>query len=265
MDRYHIAKKNSTRYARVDGDTNKRFTSVSSDPDWDEIGDELGQRPTQFALCACMYALFGMKTTAQALFDTRVQLKKLITLKQQQFNGAEFRYNRARDELKFYKKTKDINGAMAALASRKTAEQRMENTRRAMLNFEAKLTALEDVNDSKESTEALKAIGKNMKHLNLSKRMNDVQKAYEAIDENKFDMEELQTILKPPPMTGSAAQNEITEEELKKEVLAFFQEEDQEDEELGPEREMPKISTYDDLRVPQRMPKMKRQAEPLFQ
>ena len=210
---------------RVGMETMERGHSVSADViDWDEVEEDLARRPSQFALCSCIYALFGMKTSSQALFDTRVQLRNLISLKQQNYNSSELRLNRAVADLRACRIKRDFPGAKLAMAAKKSAEKRMENTRRAILNFEEKLNALDDVRDSKESTEALKAIGKNMRHLNLPRRLNDAQKAYEAIDENRFDMEELQTILKPPPLYSSSNGVQITEEELESEVEAYFRE-----------------------------------------
>lgn len=256
MDRYKLNNQASKSYTRVGLGRNARgafdsASAVSETEDWDEFDEETGARPTQFALCACMYAIFGMKTSAQALYDTRVQLRKLITMKAQNFNTAQFRFNRANEELLFYKKKRDVAGAKVALASKKSAEQRMENNRRAMLNFEEKLNALEDVNDSKESTEALKAIGQNMKHLNLPKRLNDAEKAYAAIDQNRFDMEELQSILKPSPVYDSGSKSQITDEELEAEVIAMFNEEDDE-ESVDDMNELK-------LQVPRDVPKMNRE------
>ena len=208
--------------------TSATATGAPGDVDWDEVGNEYDQPPRQFALCHCLYALFGMKTSSQALFDARVHLRNLIHSKEQKMNSAEFARARAVNDLLFYKRAKNFTGAKVAMSAKKSAERRMENIRIDIANFEEKLHTLDDMHDSKESTEALKQIGKNMKHLNLPKRLRDAESARDTIASNACDMEELQTILKPLPVYDGVSV-QMTEAELEEEVKAYFAQSDDEE------------------------------------
>ena len=206
--------------------TNVTATGAQGDNvDWDEVDNEYVQRP----LCHCLYTLFGMKTSSQALIDARVHLRNLIRSKEQKMNSAEFARARAVNDLVFYKKAKNLAGGKVAMSAKKSAERRMENIRVEIANFEEKLLTLDDMHDSKESTEALKQISKNMKHLNLPKRLRDAETARDTIALNANDMEELQTILKPlPSYDGVSVQT--TEADLEEEVKAYFAQSDEEEE-----------------------------------
>ena len=224
----------------MDRSARPSYAAVNESPiDWDRDNGEHGddddhdydetyeRRPRQFAICQCLYALFGMKTTSQAMFDLRVQLRKVIANKEKRYGEAEVTYNRALNELQRCKRTRDKAGAKSTWVVMKTAENRMQKERRSILAFEEKLYALEDVQDSRESTNALKQIGKNLQYLNLPKQVQDAHKAREKIDSNAYDMEELQKVLQQGDAGPGSLPAFIEEEALEKEVEAFFAETDE--------------------------------------
>ena len=221
----------NTKYGTIEDARLLASTASKGGPvDWDEV-DEYGERPRQFALCQCLYSIFGMKTASQALFDSRVHLRNLIHSKEQKYDSAELAYTRALNDLAFYKKKKNFASAKKAMGAKKKAEKRMDRVRAEIASFEEKLHALDDMYDSKESTEALKQIGENMKHFNLPKRLRDAENARDTIATNSGDFEELQNVLKPMPVyNDNDGSLESMEEEIRRETEEYFAQSDSEDE-----------------------------------
>lgn len=215
---------------------NNSITSETQMVDWDEFEDEngYGRRPSLgFGICSCLLSTLGMKSSSQALYDTRIKLQNLISLQKKRFNSAEFAFLNAGKELKECKKQKNLTMVRAIMLKRMKAKKKMECMQKNIDSNTDRLNSIDDLEDSKAAAEMLKEIGKNMQYFRIDKRVNDAQKAYEVIDDNRIDMQELQrTLAQPSSIMYDSNNVEITEEELEDELKAFFEEDVEEKEEV---------------------------------
>ena len=174
--------------------------------------------------CDCILWLLGQKTTAQAIHDTRVSLMKLIAKRSSKIAELEMKYNEATQRLKACRKDKSSPAALRAWKDRKDILARLSILQKQIDGFQERLEAVDAMQDSKESTEAIKQMSKNMKYLKIPKRLKDVRAANQILSYAATDMQELQEVLQP--ISGDAidvnASEDMLQSELEQELKEYF-------------------------------------------